>query len=527
MGEALRLYNTLTRTKEDFRPIDPDNVRMYVCGPTVYDFAHIGNARPVIVFDVLYRLLRHLYGDDHVTYVRNITDVDDKINARAKRDYPDLPLNDAIRAVTEKTADQFHKDIAALGVLPPTVEPRATDHIDGMVAMIQTLLDKDNAYVAQGRDGREVLFDVHSMPDYGKLSKRNLDDQQAGARIAVEAHKKNPADFVLWKESDPNEPGWDGVFAYLGEDVAIHGRPGWHIECSVMSDKHLWEDIQDRLSVEAQKKPHQFDIHGGGLDLIFPHHENEIAQSCSAHGNHVMANVWMHNGFVQVEGRKMSKSEGNFVTIHELLETEKFGGRKWPGEVLRLAMLMTHYREPIDFSVKRLEEAENRLRKWRKKQSSAISFDPNYPELPVAFKNALMNDLDINAALMVIDQLCAEQTAEGTGLKIAQCLYFLKIADPLDDLSTAVEKLGHAEEFKYRYYFANQCKTLEELETFNAIWSRVNVNNSIEIRNKYLSDKNWAEADRIRDELAAQGIQLKDSKDKETGERITTWEVKR
>ncbi|MEL7429272.1 MAG: cysteine--tRNA ligase, partial [Pseudomonadota bacterium] len=341
----LKLYNTLTRQKEVFEPQDPENVRMYVCGPTVYDFAHIGNARPVIVFDVLYRLLRHKYGEENVTYVRNITDVDDKINARALRDYPGLPLNEAIRNVTEKTATQFHADVKALGCLEPTHEPRATGHIDGMVAMIQTLIDKGHAYVANGAQGREVLFRVGSMEAYGQLSNRKLEDQQAGARVAVESHKENAGDFVLWKESDQNEPGWTGTFN--GE--TIHGRPGWHIECSVMAKAHLGET---------------FDIHGGGLDLIFPHHENEIAQSCCAHGTDRMANYWMHNGYLQVEGKKMSKSEGNFVTIHDLLHTEKFGGRKWPGEVLRLAMLMTHYREPIDFSVKRLEEAEATLLKW-------------------------------------------------------------------------------------------------------------------------------------------------------------------
>ncbi|MGN6143157.1 MAG: cysteine--tRNA ligase, partial [Mesorhizobium sp.] len=311
--KGLRLYNTLTRAKEDFVPIDTENVRMYVCGPTVYDFAHIGNARPVIVFDVLYRLLRHLYGADHVTYVRNITDVDDKINARALRDFGTeigagtLTLNEAIRRVTEKTAGQFHKDVATLGCLPPTVEPRATEFVqpraDGktdMIGLIQSLIERGHAYESNG----EVLFDTASMPDYGQLSKRPLDEQQAGARIAVDAHKKNPQDFVLWKLSSPEEPGWDSPWG--------RGRPGWHIECSAMSSAYLGE---------------VFDIHGGGLDLIFPHHENEIAQSRCAHGTHAMANVWMHNGFLQVEGQKMSKSLGNFYSIHELLETDTFGGR--------------------------------------------------------------------------------------------------------------------------------------------------------------------------------------------------------
>ncbi|MEO1749577.1 MAG: cysteine--tRNA ligase, partial [Pseudomonadota bacterium] len=322
---TLTLFNTLTREKQPFKPIDPDNVRMYVCGPTVYDYAHIGNARPVIVFDVLFRLLRHVYGEDKVTYVRNITDVEDKINARALRDHPSLPLNEAIRAVTEKTAAQFQADAKALGCLAPTHEPRATEHISGMIEMIDVLVARGHAYVAHGDDGAEVLFDIGSMPAYGGLSKRNLEDQQAGARIEVKDHKKNAGDFVLWKQSDASEPGWHAEFA----GTAIYGRPGWHIECSVMSKHHLGET---------------FDIHGGGLDLIFPHHENEIAQSCCAHGTDKMANIWMHNGFLQVEGKKMSKSLGNFFTIHQLMNTTDFGGRSWPPEVLRLAMLMTHYR---------------------------------------------------------------------------------------------------------------------------------------------------------------------------------------
>jgi len=460
----LKFWNTLTRVKEEFTPINPDNVRMYVCGPTVYDYAHIGNARPVIVFDVLYRLLRHVYGEDHVTYVRNITDVDDKINARALRDYPDLPLNEAIAKVTEKTADRFHKDAAALGCLPPTHEPRATAHIDGMVRMIQTLIDKGNAYVTSGREGREVLFSVSSMPDYGKLSNRKLEDQQAGARIAVEDHKRNPADFVLWKESEADEPGWDGVFTQDGETTTIHGRPGWHIECSVMSEHHLGNT---------------FDIHGGGLDLIFPHHENEIAQSCCAHGNDRMANLWMHNGFLQVEGKKMSKSDGNFVTIAELLETDKFGGRKWPGEVLRLAMLMTHYREPIDFSVKRLEEAEAILQKLRRKAEGGIA-----TALHPSFLDALGDDLNTSEYI---------RNLQASGI-------------PPSTLVAGADLLGI------------------DLRPKEA---GVDVSKYVDKRLELLAAKNWAEADRIRDELLAQGIQLKDGKDPETGERVTTWEVKR
>ena len=338
----LRLYNTLTREKSVFAPIDPKNVRMYVCGPTVYDYAHIGNARPAIVFDVLYRLLRHVYGEAHVKYVRNITDVDDKINARALRDYPDMDLNAAIRLVTEKTYDQYQKDVKALGCLAPDVQPRATEHIAKMVEINQMLIDKGHAYVAQGDEGKEVLFATASMPDYGRLSKRKLEEQQAGARIAVEAHKNNPADFVLWKESTGDQPGWHADYTVDGKTTSIFGRPGWHIECSAMSSVHLGE---------------VFDIHGGGLDLIFPHHENEIAQSRCAYGHDVMANVWMHNGFLQVEGRKMSKSEGNFFTINELLE------QGWDGRVLRFFMLKTHYRQPINWTRDGLKQAALELHK--------------------------------------------------------------------------------------------------------------------------------------------------------------------
>ena len=497
-SKGLRLYNTLTRAKEDFVPLDPQNVRMYVCGPTVYDFAHIGNARPVIVFDVLFRLLRHLYGKDHVAYVRNITDVDDKINARALRDFGQeiasdrLSLNQAIRNVTDKTANQFHDDVKALGCLPPTVEPRATEFVlprdDGrtnMVELIQELITRGHAYEANG----EILFDVASMPDYGKLSKRNLDEQQAGARIAVDAHKKNPADFVLWKESSPDEPGWEATFRLSEGTVAIRGRPGWHIECSAMSDALLWDALKDRLSPEALDHPHQFDIHGGGLDLIFPHHENEIAQSRCAHGTPVMANYWLHNGFLQVEGRKMSKSEGNFVTIHELLHTEKFGGRKWPGEVLRLAMLMTHYREPIDFSVRKLEEAENTLRKWLRAADLASEGPATPSDAVIA---ALCDDLATYPALQILGQLASDAAMSETAAAA---------------LKSSLSFLG----------FETGATTVDEAAIGKWIAERLS----------FIREKNWAEADRIRDELLAQGIQLKDGKDPVTGERITTWEVKR
>ncbi|TGP57083.1 cysteine--tRNA ligase [bacterium M00.F.Ca.ET.230.01.1.1] len=479
-SKGLGLYNTLTRTKEPFVPIDPLNVRMYVCGPTVYDFAHIGNARPAIVFDVLFRLLRHLYGESHVTYVRNITDVDDKINARALRDFGEaiaagkLSLNDAIRKVTEKTADQYHKDVAALGCLQPTFEPRATEFVapraDGkadMLSLISQLIERGHAYVAGG----EVLFDTASMPDYGELSKRNLDEQQAGARVAVDAHKKNPGDFVLWKLSSPEEPGWESPWG--------RGRPGWHIECSAMSAAYLGE---------------VFDIHGGGLDLIFPHHENEIAQSRCAHGTKVMANVWMHNGFLQVEGQKMSKSLGNFYSIHELLETETFGGRTWPGEVLRLAMLMTHYREPIDFSVRKLEEAENTLRKWKRAADLAPAAAN---DLPPEVVEALSDDLATYTAFQRLTQLAGEASEVGGDAGNGAAA----------SLKAALAFLG----------FDVGAAKVDEVAVAKSIAKRL----------EFIAAKNWAEADRIRDELLAQGVQLKDGKDPVTGERVMTWEVKR
>ena len=457
----LKFYNTLTRKKVDFQPIDRDNVRMYVCGPTVYDFAHIGNGRAAIVFDVLYRLLRQVYGESHVTYVRNITDVDDKINARALRDHPGLPLNEAIRLVTEKTEKQYQEDTTALGCLQPTVQPRATDNIAQMIEIIEKLIARGHAYQAAG----EVLFDTKSMVDYGQLSKRNLDEQQAGARIAVDEHKKSPGDFVLWKLSDENEPGWESPWG--------RGRPGWHIECSAMSGRYLGD---------------VFDIHGGGLDLIFPHHENEIAQSRCAHGTDVMANVWMHNGFLQVEGRKMSKSEGNFVTIYELLQTEKLGGRTWPGEVLRLAMLMTHYREPIDFSVKRLEEAERLIAKWPAADVSGAA-----PDATVLA--ALADDLNTVVAIQALHALAQATNADASLLPV---------------FAASATLLGLLP---------------KKAEVDEAVASEIDA--KVRQRLELLKAKNFAEADKVRDDLVARGIQLKDGKDPATGERITTWEVKR
>ena len=511
----LRLYNTLAREKQVFAPIDPQNVRMYVCGPTVYDFAHIGNARPVIVFDVLYRLLRHLYpgsgtasDGSRVTYVRNITDVDDKIIDRARRDFPDLDLNTAIAKVTSETADQFHADVKALGCLAPTHEPRATEFVlprsDGradMVTTIQTLLDKGHAYVARGREGFEVLFDVSTMPDYGKLSNRNLDEQVAGARVEVEAHKRSPADFVLWKQSTGDEPGWTATFATSDGATEIYGRPGWHIECSAMSAAYLGE---------------VFDIHGGGIDLAFPHHENEIAQSRCAHGTDSMASVWMHNGFLQVEGRKMSKSLGNFVTIHELLHTDKFGGRQWPGEVLRLAMLMTHYREPIDWTVDRLWEAEDELESWRiiagrfGDQSGAIGyFGPGKEKTdgpPKEFVDALKADLNTSSAITQMRGYAKDAWRAGEHATKGAA-----------DLVHSALLMGFDLIELHKKHWAPEMPPQQKLA----------IEFSVEARLEARKAKDWAEADRIRDELAAKGILLKDGKDPETGEPLTTWELAR
>ncbi len=323
----ITLYNTRTRTKEPFVPIDPANVRMYVCGPTVYDRAHIGNARPVVVFDTLFRLLRHVYGAAHVTYVRNITDVEDKINARAAESGRE------ISEITAETTRWYHEDMAAIGALPPSEEPRATQYVAEMIAMIDALVARGHAYVAEGH----VLFAVASYPDYGRFSHRSLDEMQAGARVEVAPYKRDPMDFVLWKPSDAATPGWDSPWG--------RGRPGWHIECSAMSEALLGRS---------------FDIHGGGIDLMFPHHENEIAQSLCAYPGSTFANVWMHNGFLNVEGEKMSKSLGNFFTVRDLLD------RGIPGEVIRLVLLSTHYRQPIDWTESKVHETTVLLTLWEK-----------------------------------------------------------------------------------------------------------------------------------------------------------------
>jgi len=452
---TLRLHNTLTREKEDFVPIDPRNVRMYVCGPTVYDFAHIGNARPVIVFDVLFRLLRHIYGDKHVTYVRNVTDVDDKINARAaERDI-------SIRDLTEETYENFKEDVAALGCLPPTVEPRATEHIDEMKALIERLVKAGCAYVADDH----VLFEVKKTPDYGRLSKRSLDEMIAGARVEVAPYKRDPMDFVLWKPSKPGEPAWPPPAG-----IKAPGRPGWHIECSAMAWKHLGET---------------FDIHGGGIDLVFPHHENEIAQSRCAFHTEVMANYWMHNGFLQVEGEKMSKSLGNFVTIHDLL-------KDWPGEVVRFTMLQTHYRQPINWTVVGLREAQKNLEHWY-----ALTADAQPGYLCADAVDALLDDLNTPKAFSALHELRGE-AAKGAK-SAAACL------------RASAQLIG---------LLQLQPAQWNAFRPASAAVDEHKVVSLIEARNAARKVKNFQEADRIRDELKSMGVEIEDSKDGKTKWKI-------
>jgi cysteinyl-tRNA synthetase len=528
----LRLYDTLTREKRLFTPLDPARVRMYVCGPTVYDFAHIGNARPVIVFDVLFRLLRHLYGAEHVTYVRNITDVDDKINARAAEEYPGLPLNEAIRLVTQKTERQFHEDVAALGCLPPTVEPRATEHIAEMKALIERLVAQGCAYVAEDH----VLFSVPSMKDYGRLSRRSLEELVAGARVEVAPYKRDPMDFVLWKPSKPGEPAWSSPAG-----IATPGRPGWHIECSAMSWKHLGET---------------FDIHGGGIDLVFPHHENEIAQSRCAFHTPVMANTWMHNGFLQVEGAKMAKSEGNFITIRELLTGWK--GKRWRRPEIRLLMLSTQYRQPLDWTLLGLEEARRVISHWELVTAnvdhekveirpgpsvvSALLDDLNTPEalfhLHESAKIARTSEVAANElyADLVFLGLLADRRADArrarkeseqkSDLSISQ--KFLLVVSSLDS-STNVTSTVSSPVFgpdlqkqldpwkKYGPPFISS----DDMKLITEKVGIEELNKKIERRQDARKAKRFMDSDRIRDELAAVGIALKDSKDG------PTWEVVR
>jgi cysteinyl-tRNA synthetase len=450
----IQLHNTLTRQKELFQPIDPKHVRMYVCGPTVYDFAHLGNARPVVVFDTLYRLLKRHY--DNVTYVRNITDVDDKIMAKAKE------LGEPIDAITQRTTQAYHDDMAALNALLPDIEPRCTQHIPQMVAMIEVLIAKGHAYAAEGH----VLFNVPSMPEYGQLSRRSRDELIAGARVDVAPYKKDAADFVLWKPSTPDQVGWDSPWG--------RGRPGWHIECSAMAKQHLGTT---------------FDIHGGGLDLIFPHHENEIAQSRCAHDGAPLAKLWMHNGFLTINNDKMSKSLGNFFTVRQLLE-------KYPGEVIRLTLLSGHYRQPLDFSAEALDAAKGALDKWYGALRSVMSLHVAPGPLPDAFEAALADDLNTPQAIAVLHDL-AGQLNRTPG---ADHLLLLKAE--LLAAGAALGLLQQDPEAWFRWQPANQSGP-----------SDAEIAAQIDARLAARKAKNFAEADRIRKALAESGVMLEDSPD--------------
>jgi len=451
---TLQLYNTLTRKKELFVPVDNEHIRMYVCGPTVYDDIHIGNARPLVVFDVLYRLLKNRYRESEVSYIRNITDVDDKIIKRATEN------GESIDDLTVRNTFRFQAAASELCCLKPTVEPRATDHISQMINLIKVLIEKDHAYVT--KDG-EVLFSVPSMPDYGRLSRQNRDEMILGARIELSLNKRDPSDFVLWKPSTDNQPGWDSIWG--------RGRPGWHVECSAMSEEYLGTN---------------FDIHGGGVDLVFPHHENEIAQSECFHPNIPFVKTWIHNGYVMSEGEKMSKSLGNFYTVNDLL-------KEFPGEALRLALLATHYRQPLDFTKEGIQEAISRLDRYylalkileenldqKKSISSNIEDDVG---------SSLLDDLNTPAALTVLDKqstlIINASPKERT--KIGRS--FLQNANSLGLLSS-----------RSNYWHKRGISKTEQLDIDLMIKKRIIA------REK----RDFGEADRIRNELLLKKIILED-----------------
>ena len=452
-----QFYDTYSNTKKLFAPLDASNVHMYVCGPTVYDYAHVGNARPVIVFDIVYRMLQFKYGSDHVTYVRNITDVDDKIIEASNS------LNEDIGTLTERTINYFHDDADYVGALQPNVEPKATDHILEMIDIIEKLIEKKHAYEADGN----VLFAVNTFDKYGNLSGKSLEDLIAGSRVEVADYKKNPADFILWKPSKANEPGWDSPWG--------KGRPGWHIECSAMSEKYLGQS---------------FDIHGGGQDLTFPHHENEIAQSESCN-NKRFANFWMHNGFLSIEGEKMSKSLGNFITINELKD-------KYQGEVIRFNMMLTHYRQPLNWTEKSLQDSKKTLDKWykilEKFDKPLISNDELISEQMLS---ALADDVNTPQAIAELHQLY--KVANDGDLEALEIFY-----NSCQFLGILISG--------YNSWISWQSKTMDIDENF--------IIGLIEKRNEARSTKDFAEADRIRDELLNLGVILEDKDNK------TIWKLK-
>ena len=453
---SLNLYDTFSNSKKKFEPIDPKNIRMYVCGPTVYDYPHVGNARPVIVFDILFRILQNLYGKEHVTYVRNITDVDDKIINASQEN------NEDINELTSRTINYFHADAKYIGAMEPSFEPRATDHIAEMINIIETLIEKNYAYVAENN----VLFSSNKFSKYGSLSGKKLEEMIAGSRVDVESYKQEASDFILWKPSKDNEPGWDSPWG--------KGRPGWHIECSAMSEKLLGKT---------------FDIHGGGQDLIFPHHENEIAQSECANGEK-FANHWVHNGFVTVEGNKMAKSDGNFVTVNELKE-------KYQGEVIRLTMILTHYRQPLNWTNDNLQESKKTLDKWYH-YFSEVDFKPDLSVMiDENVMNALNDDMNTPQAIAELHKLfknCKSDDQDSLNQFFISAQFLgLMNDEPSQWLSWGKDNIG-----------VDQNK-IESL---------------ISQRNAARANKDFAEADRIRDELENLGIALEDKGAE------TTWKVK-
>jgi cysteinyl-tRNA synthetase len=455
---TLSLYNTLTRSEETFVPIDAANVRLYVCGPTVYDYAHIGNARTFSAFDLLARLLKHLYGAGQVTYVRNITDVDDKIMDRAQAS------GQSIDSVTGRTTAQFHADMDALNLLRPDVEPKATAHIPQMLDLIGRLIERGHAYAAEGH----VLFHVPAMPDYGRLSRRSQDDLIAGARVDVAPYKRSPADFVLWKPSAADQPGWDSPWG--------RGRPGWHIECSAMAAEHLGP---------------VFDLHGGGLDLIFPHHENEIAQSRCGHGTPVMANIWMHTGFLTVSGDKMSKSLGNFYTVRELLD-------EFPGEAIRLALLTGHYRQPLDFTKGKIAEARAKLDRYYDllRWADDVVAEPVTLTADDGFVAALLRDLNFHEAFY---QHLERDLARAGELRHRGEKLDGQTKGRILACGRLVGLLSQSPEDWFRWAPAG-ADTLDEAAIELAIADRQAARKA----------RNFAEADRIRQDLESRGVVLED-----------------
>jgi len=447
---TLRIHNTMTRQKEAFQPIDSDHVRLYVCGPTVYDYAHIGNARPVVAFDVLVRLLRRLY--PKVTYARNITDIDDKIIRRAAEEQRD------IGEITAQYARIYAEDMATLGALPPDITPHATGHLPQMIAMIERLIAAGHAYAVEGH----VLFNVPSMTDYGRLSGRNRDDMIAGARVEVAPYKRDPADFVLWKPSTPEQPGWESPWG--------RGRPGWHLECSAMIETHLGDTI---------------DIHGGGQDLIFPHHENEIAQSTCAHAGRQFVKYWMHNGYVVVEGEKMSKSLGNFLTVHDLLS-------EFPGEAIRLTLLSAHYRQPLDFTKDGVRAAKSQLDRWYRLLSDVPH---ETDEVPGRILDAVCDDLNTPQAIAELNALVNLAMKEEE--EEARSALTGALAAALDLLGLLPRSLA---DWRYGAGGGDTADLSAEI-----------VESLIEERKNARKNRNFSRADEIRDELSAKGVILEDT----------------